>query len=198
MKIQSVIFLVLLLCVGVVEADSIWAKRDKNAKVAFTDDVARTVGDLLTIRISENSTVDNKAKRDLQKNVSKSIEFNGELGNYVDIGDFGTEASSGNSLNGKADYKDERKFVDSISVVVVDVLPNGNLVVKGTRERDIGGDIQSIEASGVVRVSDISYGNIVESARVTDFYISSKNKGVAEPYTRPGWFGKFLDAIWPF
>ena len=188
----------MLFCVGIADADSIWAKRDKNAKIPFTDDVARKIGDVLTITISENSKVDNKAKRDLQKSVSKSLVFNGELGNYVDIGDFGTEASTDNSLNGKADYKDERKFIDSISVVVVDVMPNGNLVVKGTRNRDINGDIQIIEVSGVVRVSDIAYDNTVESKRVTDFYISSKNSGISAPYTKPGWFGKILDVIWPF
>ena len=193
-----VMVLLILLFVGVADADSIWAKRDTNAKAAYTDDVARKIGDVLTITISESSKVDNKAKRDLQKSVSKSLAFDGNIGNFADIGEFGTEASADNSLNGKADYKDERKFVDSISVVVVDIMPNGNLVVKGTRQRDIGGDIQLIEVSGIVRVSDISYDNIVKSERVTDFYISSKNKGVADPYTRPGWLGRIFDIIWPF
>ncbi|MCK5000865.1 MAG: flagellar basal body L-ring protein FlgH [Anaerohalosphaera sp.] len=193
-----VMVLLILLFVGVADADSIWAKRDTNAKAAYTDDVARKIGDVLTITISESSKVDNKAKRDLQKSVSKSLVFDGNIGNFADIGEFGTEASADNSLNGKADYKDERKFVDSISVVVVDIMPNGNLVVKGTRQRDIGGDIQLIEVSGIVRVSDISYDNIVKSERVTDFYISSKNKGVADPYTRPGWLGRIFDIIWPF
>ena len=193
-----IILLIVVSGANTVCADSIWAKRDTNAKDAFTDDVARKIGDILTIKISEASKVDNKAKRDLQKKVSKSVSFNGKIGDYIDLGEFGTDASADNTLNGKADFKDERSFVDSISVVVIDIMPNGNLVVKGIRERNIGGDIQIIETSGIVRVSDISYDNTVESERVNDFYIVSKSKGVADPYTRPGWLGRLLDIIWPF
>ena len=80
----------------------------------------------------------------------------------------------------------------------MDVLPNNNLVVTGTRNRNIAGDVQTIEVSGVVRPSDIAFDNTVESKRVADFRIETRNSGVAEPYTRPGWFGRILDIIWPF
>jgi len=167
-------------------------------KDLYADDVARQIGDTLTIIITEASKVDNKAKRDLKKETDKSIVFNGEIGKYVDIGDFGLTAESTNELKSKADYKDERSFVDRVSVVVVDVLPNRNLVVIGTRSRDIAGDKQTIEMSGIVRPSDIAFDNTVRSAQVADFRIVSKNSGYAEPYTRPGWFGRILDIIWPF
>lgn len=179
-------------------ANSIWSKRGKNMKDLYADDVARQIGDTLTIIITEASKVDNKAKRDLKKETDKSIVFNGEIGKYVDIGDFGLIAESTNELKSKADYKDERSFVDRVSVVVLDVLPNRNLVVLGTRSRDIAGDKQTIEISGIVRPSDIAFDNTVRSAQVADFRIVSKNSGYAEPYTRPGWFGRMLDIIWPF
>ncbi|MHC4147652.1 MAG: flagellar basal body L-ring protein FlgH [Planctomycetota bacterium] len=172
-------------------AGSIWAKRDKNMKALYADDV-------LTIKISENSKVDNKAKRDLQKETDRSTVFNGELGKFADLGDFGMSAQSDNELKSKADYKDERKFIDSVTVVVVDILPNRNLVVMGSRNRDIAGDIQTIEVSGIVRPSDVAFDNTVKSEQVADFRIVSKNSGVSEPYTRPGWFGRILDIIWPF
>ena len=187
-----------LLSTACSQADSIWAKRDKNMKAIYADDVARQIGDVLTITITENSTVDNKAKRDLKKETDRSTEFNGELGNFVDLGDFGMAAESDNELKSKADYKDERKFNDSITVVVVDILPNSNLVVLGTRNRDISGDIQTIEVSGIVRPSDISFDNKVKSEQVADFRIISRNSGVSAPYTKPGWFGSILDIIWPF
>jgi len=187
-----------LLSTACSQADSIWAKRDKNMKAIYADDVARQIGDVLTITITENSTVDNKAKRDLKKETDRSTEFNGELGNFVDLGDFGMAAESDNELKSKADYKDERKFNDSITVVVVDILPNSNLVVLGTRNRDISGDIQTIEVSGIVRPSDISFDNKVKSEQVADFRIVSRNSGVSAPYTKPGWFGSILDIIWPF
>lgn len=180
------------------QAGSIWAKRDKNMKAIYADDVARQIGDVLTIKISEDSKVDNKAKRDMQKETDRSSSFNGKLGNLADLGDFGMAAESNNDLKSKADYKDERKYEDSITVVVVDILPNRNLIVMGTRNRDIGGDTQTIEVSGIVRPSDIAFDNTVKSEQVGDFHIVSKNGGVSAPFTKPGWLGRIFDIIWPF
>ena len=104
--------------------------------------------------------MDNKAKRDLQKETARSSDFNGELDiDHIlpSIPGFTMEAESSNALKSKADFKDERSFVDRVTVVVLDVLPNGNLVVTGTRDRNIAGDIQTIEVSGIVRPSDIAY-----------------------------------------
>jgi len=187
------------------QADSIWAKRDKVMGDLYADDVARNIGDVLTIVISESSKVDNKAKRDLKKEVDKSTTFNGELGittpnnNLLPrIPGFTMAAESTNELKSKADFKDERKFIDRVTVVVVDILPNRNLVVIGTRRRDIAGDIQNIEVSGIVRPSDIAFDNTVKSEQVADFRIVTKNTGIAAPYTRPGWLGRIFDIIWPF
>ena len=180
------------------QAGSIWAKRDKNMRAVYADDVARQIGDVLTITITENSKVDNKAKRDMKKETDRSTIFNGDLGNFADLGEFGMSAESDNELKSKADYKDERKFVDNITVVVVDILPNRNLVVLGTRNRDISGDTQTIEVSGIVRPSDISFDNKVKSEQVADFRIVSKNGGVSAPYTKPGWLEGILNVVWPF
>ena len=193
----SVVVLIVIASANV-QADSIWAKRDTNKAWTYTDDIARKIGDVLTILITENSTIDNKAKRDLKKNTDKTITFDGKLGNFADLGEFGTNATSGNELKSKADYKDERKFVDRMTVVVVDIMPNSNLVVMGKRQRDISGDIQAIEISGIVRPSDIKFDNTVKSEQVADFCIMSKNTGVAAPYTKPGFLGGILDIIWPF
>lgn len=197
----------LILCPAVcVQAGSIWAKRDKNMREPYADDVARQIGDILTIKISEDSKIDNKAKRDLKKETDKSTSFNGELGvttpnhNLLPrMPGFTMDADSTNELKSKADYKDQRSFVDRVTVVVMDVLPpNGNLVVMGTRRRDIGGDIQTIEVSGIVRPSDIAFDNSVKSEQVANFRIVSRNGGVSAPYTRPGWLGRIFDIIWPF
>jgi flagellar L-ring protein precursor FlgH len=180
------------------QGGSIWAKRDKNNRKLYADDTARSIGDVLTIKITEDSKVDNKAKRDLQKDTTKSNTFDGKVGGFADLGEFGLSAKSSNNLKSKADYKDERSFEDSVTVTVVDIQPNGNLVVMGTRSRNIGGDVQTIEVSGIVRPSDIAFDNTIKSQQVADFRIISKNGGVSEPYTRPGWLGKIFDVIWPF
>jgi flagellar L-ring protein precursor FlgH len=175
-----------------------WAKKDKNSRKPYVDDTAKNIGDILTIKITEDSKVDNKVKRDMQKDTDRSTTFNGELGGFTDLGEFGMSAESTNNLKSKADFKDERSFADSITVTVIDVQPNGNLVVLGTRNRNIGGDIQIIEVSGIVRPSDIAFDNSVKSQQVADFRIISKNGGYSEPYTRPGWLGGLLDLLWPF
>ena len=186
-------------------AGSIWAKRDKNMRDIYADDVARNIGDVLTIQITEASKVDNKAKRDLKKETDRSNTFNGELGvttpnhNLLPrMPGFTMEAESTNELKSKADYKDERSFVDRITVVVMDILPNRNLVVTGTRNRNIAGDIQIIEVSGIVRPSDIAFDNTVKSEQVANFHIVTRHAGVAAPYTRPGWLGAIFDIVWPF
>ena len=191
------------------QAGSIWAKRGKNMRDLYADDVARQIGDVLTISISEASKVDNKAKRDLKKETDRSTTFGGgphfpSKGTFDRflpeqlLPSFNMTAESDNELKSKADYKDERSFIDRITVVVVDVLPNRNLVVMGNRNRNIAGDIQIIEVSGIVRPSDIAFDNTVMSEQVADFRLVTKNSGIAAPYNKPGWFGRILDIIWPF
>jgi len=192
--------LVLFAC-DCVQAGSIWAKRGKGMKKLYVDDVARGIGDTLTIKIIEESKVDNKGKRDLKKETARSTEFDGKLGidNIVEsIPGFTMNADSSNELKSKADFKDERSFEDRISAIVMDVLPNGNLVVAGTRDRRIAGDVQMIEVSGIVRPSDIAFDNTVRSEQVANFRILTKNKGVSAPYTRPGWVGRIFDVLWPW
>lgn len=203
MKKRTVFILMFfLLCLGnCTQASSIWAKRDKNMRDVYSDDVARKIGDILTIKITEDSKIDNKSKRDLKKDTSRSTSFDGKLHiNHIlpKIPGFTMEAKSSNELKGKADYKDERSFVDSVTVVVVDILPNSNLVIMGTRQRDIAGDKQFIEVSGIVRPSDIAFDNTIKSEQVANFSIVTKNAGVAEPYNRQGWLGRIFDIIWPF
>ncbi|HPC94897.1 MAG TPA: flagellar basal body L-ring protein FlgH [Sedimentisphaerales bacterium] len=201
---RMTIWLAMALVLGAaatLSAGSIWAKRDTNTRTVYADDVARNIGDVLTIKIIEDSKVDNKAKRDLQKETDRSSEFNGELNiDHVlpSIPGFTMNATTANELKSKADYKDERSFEDRVSVVVVDILPNGNLVVIGTRDRNIAGDIQTIEVSGIVRPSDIAFDNTIKSEQVANFRIVSQNSGVAAPYTKPGWLGRIFDVLWPW
>lgn len=182
---------------------SIWAKRDKKMKDTYADNVARNIGDVLTIKINEDSTVDNKATRTLEKKTKRNAQFNGKVGLDHFIANVPSLTLGGgdeytNNLDGKADYKDERTFTDYITVVVVDVMPNGNLVVMGTRDREIAGDTQTIEVSGIVRTEDIAFDNTIDSLRVANFQLVTKHGGVSAPYTRPNWLGRFFDKIWPF
>lgn len=202
--ILSFILTLFVFCdVDGLQADSIWAKRDQNKKDLYADDKARHIGDVLTITISEESTIDKKATTTLSKETTRDQNFNGQVGIEHIIPElpgfnFGAGSTYSNTLDGKADYKDEREFTDSISVIVIDIMPNGNLVISGTRDRNIADDIMTIEVSGIVRPSDIAFDNTIKSEQVANFSIITRNKGVGAQYSRPNWLGRILDVIWPF
>jgi flagellar L-ring protein precursor FlgH len=186
----------------VCHAASIWAKRAQTSKALYADDKANQIGDLLTIIINEDHKVDNKVKRDLSRASNMQLGI-GEKDISVEhvlptVPEVNIDLQSSKSLQGKSDYKDERSIEDAITVVVVDIHPNGNLVVIGTRSRDINADKQIIQVSGIVRPSDIAFSNTIRSERVANFQLVAISEGVSESYNNPGWLGKIFDKIWPF
>lgn len=184
------------------QAGSIWAKRGQSSKPLYADDKANQIGDILTIVISEAHKVDNKVKRDLNRSSDRSFEISDDdisIGHLIpSVSKLKVDVESQKSLSGKSDYKDERKIDDRITVVVEDIHPNGNLVVIGTRTREINGDTQIIQVSGIVRPRDIKFDNTIRSEQVANFQMVSLSEGVTKDFTKPGWLGQFLDKIWPF
>jgi flagellar L-ring protein precursor FlgH len=182
---------------------SIYAKRDETiSRPLYSDAKATQVGDILTIVIVEQSKIDNEVERDLKKETNHELGFNGDdftIEHLVpSLPDLGVKASSKKSTKGQSDYKDERTFEDSMTVVVEDVLPNGNLLVMGTRERDVAGDKQTIQLSGIVRPRDITFNNTVSSSQVANFKLVNLTEGVTEDYNNPGWLASIFDTLWPF
>lgn len=206
-KRSSTILLLLCLCLlfGMCidcEGGSIWAKRSKNSKAIYSDDKANQIGDVLTIVINEDHKIDNKIKRQLEKTTSRELALTGDALKVEhiipEVPSIGVNTSSSKALDGKADYKDERTIEDKITVVVEDIHPNGNLVVIGTRSRDVSGDKQIMQVSGIVRPSDISFDNTIRSDQVANFNLVFISDGVSGNYNNPGWLGKILDVLWPF
>jgi flagellar L-ring protein precursor FlgH len=188
-----------------VQAGSIWAKRDRTNMNVYSDVTARQIGDVLTIIIAEEHKVDNKVDRTLEKTTDRAVNFDGELNiktpnhNILPrIPSVDMSATSSNNLEGKADYMDERTIDDRMTVVVEDVQSNGNLVVIGTRQREEADDTQIITVSGIVRPTDIAYDNTVRSEQVANFHIISKTKGYSDTYNKTGWLGSVMDFFWPF
>ena len=191
---------------SVCHAGSIWQKKSKTNTSVYSDDKANRIGDILTVIIDEDSKIDNKVKRDLEKKTGHDIAFDDNLihidGGVIDpflpsVPSIKIKATSSKSLNGKSDYKDERTFEDRMTVVVEDVHPNGNLVIIGTRERNISGDKRTIQLSGIVRPRDILFDNTVRSEQIAQFRLVTIDKGMTKDYTTPGWLARIFDAIWP-
>lgn len=183
-------------------AGSIYAKRDKNSRPLYADSKAYRIGDVVTIIIAEDHKVKNKVERDLERESSRSLDFSGD--NFVvehfipSIPSVKLETGSKKTLEGKADYKDERTIEDRITAVVQDVHPNGNLVVLGSKTREVSGDSQTIQVSGIIRPADIAFDNTVKSEQIANFNLFAISEGVSENYNNPGWLGKILDKLWPF
>lgn len=204
MKKKTLIILSILVAVSsLASAGSIYAKKSTNMKNQYSDDVARKIGDILTITIYEESDASSTAERDMSKVTNRDQQFDGKVSieNVVSSlpeVNFGAGSSYTNTFASNTDNSNQRTFKDNVTVVVVDIMPNGNLVVSGTCTRNISDDIQEVQVSGIVRPSDIDYSNTVDSKRIGNFNIVTKYKGVEAPYNKPGWLGRILDAIWPF
>jgi flagellar L-ring protein precursor FlgH len=190
-------------------AGSLWEKGNRRTRNLFADDTAREVGDLLTILINERSIIDNKTDRNAEKKTGRTAAMNGTLdlanltgssvGEHIfDFPRLNFASSSDSKFEGKNDLGSDRLVTDQITVTIVDVLPNGNLVFLGTRTRETLGDRQIIELSGIVRPTDVSFNNTVSSERVADFQFVYKTRGHESTYVNPGWLTRLGNWLNPF
>jgi flagellar L-ring protein precursor FlgH len=193
---------------------SLWAKAERRTtgRSLYADDKAAILGDVLTIKIAEGSTIETKKKR----NTEKKSSLDGKGSGQFEFGDIATqlerfgfgkpftmptwnyEGKANDKLEGKADWTSSAKYIDQITVVVEDVMPNGNLLVLGKRTREVTGNRQVIQASGIVRPSDISAGNVIDSTRVANFHVVYHNQGFEMNSTRPGWMHRVWNLLNPF
>ena len=170
---------------------------------AAANKTAARVGDLVTVVISENQDVRNEEKTDLQK----SSDLRYRLLNFdIDPETFNTlpqiAADREDNFLGNARYEKKGKFNARLTAIVMDTLPNGNLVLQGRRELRLDGEVKVIEFSGIVRRYDISAANTVESELVADANIKYSGRGpLTQTTSRWGlgsWVHAFLDWLWPF
>jgi flagellar L-ring protein precursor FlgH len=206
------VVLIVLAGVAVARGGSIYLKAERSHRSPdlYEDDKASGVGDVLTIRIDEESKIDTKRKRDSEATTTDEGKIGGsfDLGDllpsgWIDKGgvtlptaDYNGEVKTG--VGGKADVSDEQSYEDNITVVVEDVMPNGNLLVLGKRTRQVGNNKQIVQASGIVRPSDIDGTNIVRSDRVANFHIVYINRGPNNNFMRSGWMYRIWQLLRPF
>ena len=164
---------------------------------------ARRPGDLVTIVISENQDVRNEESSDLstQKGLDYQLtafDLKPNMFSTLPSVQSGTE----DTFRGSANYEKTGTFSARMTAVVVDKLPNGNLVVNGRREIRVDNEVKVIEFSGVVRRFDIDTDNTVQSELVADARITYTGTGPMTRATNRHGLGGFLhDALawlWPF
>ena len=165
-------------------AQSLWLDSESgaSARSVFADRKAQAVGDILTVVISEKTTTTQSKKRSNGKSGSTSLNAG------VGIFDFLTAASASGKDSWKADgsAKDSSNFSGNITVTVVEVQPNGNMVVEGTQSIWQNKDEHKITLHGIVRRDDVSYDNTVPSTKVADATVRFDGKGPLNAKQRQG------------
>ena len=184
---------------------SLWRENNSLADM-FANAKARRIGDIVTVRIDESSSATNKAttktKRDSSITAGLTNFFNMEQGYPADRPFFNPFSSVEGGI--QSDFEGTGSTIRSgalsayMTARIVDILPNGNMVIEGNREVRVNHENQIITLTGIVRPRDISANNVVLSTYIADARITYSGSGVVDDRQKPGWLTRIMDKIWPF
>ncbi|MGO1234132.1 MAG: flagellar basal body L-ring protein FlgH [Marinobacter sp.] len=160
----------------------------------YGDTKALNVGDVLTVRLQESTSA--------SKNAETSITKDQELGlaepNIFGYNNIGLSASANleRDFEGSAEADQSNSLAGSISVTVVEVLPNGVLRVRGEKWLSLTNGEEYIRMTGLVRPQDIQPDNTVASNRVADARFAYGGTGDFDQANQMGWLARFFNSEW--
>jgi flagellar L-ring protein FlgH len=177
----------------------------------FLDHKARRRNDIVTVKIVEASKASDKASTKTSKKSSISAGVSNLFGFETpeSVGkmapDFRTPSPStlitgsmDNSYDGAGSTSREGTLLATITCVVTKVLPNGNLVIQGSRDITINSEKQIIGVQGIIRPKDISPDNTVLSTAIAQAEIKYVGSGALSEKQREGWGSRVINWVWPF
>ncbi len=166
------------------------------------------VGDIITIKIEEKQTGSKSADTNAQRESTLTNSINGGAVGAIGIPgvrlgaelqrSLGVDASSKNKFTGKGATNRADTLTGTLSAMVTEVLPNGDLRVEGRREVAVNSEKQIMTLSGIVRRVDVDTRNTVISSAIAEAKIEYSGLGVVDDVQRPGWLVRILDWIYPF
>ncbi|MBS0480421.1 MAG: flagellar basal body L-ring protein FlgH [Proteobacteria bacterium] len=158
---------------------------------------ARRVGDPLTIVLVENMSASksSSSKLDSGGGFGLTPPSTGPLSLFKPSD---ASMSGTRNFNGKGTADQSNSLSGEVSVTVVEVYPNGTMLVQGQKRVTLNRGDEFVQIKGVVRVSDISADNRVLSTRVADAKIAYTGKGDVARAGRQGWLSRFFQVISPF
>ncbi|MPN24167.1 Flagellar L-ring protein [bioreactor metagenome] len=160
------------------DAASLWSD---NANL-YADHKARGVGDILTILINESSSASRAGKANNSKSASAGASAGTGIFRWIAGADFESE----DSFNAQGSISNTNKVNAKMTARVIEVQPNGNLVVTGTQSIKQNGEEQKITVTGVVRPDDVTADNTVLSSYVADAQIRIDGHGPISGKQRQG------------
>ena len=161
---------------------------------------ARSVNDLVTIRVVENIEGAGAADSALDKTskaaagVTQMFGAEKALPSAVDPTNL-VGASSGTQFKGSGATSRSGTLSATITARVMEVLPNGDLVLEGARESEINGDRQMVVLTGVARPRDVSDQNVVLSPKIGQLRIRYFGRGLMKDNLKPGWLVRVLNKV---
>ncbi len=172
----------------------------------FQDLKGRTVGDIVTVVIVENASASKEATTETDRTSSMSAGINKLFGLENDIGNINSfidptslvDATTTNEFSGTGKTERKENLVATLTTQVIEVLPNGNLRIEGNKTVTVNSETQIVKLSGIVRPSDISPRNLVDSKNILNARIAYVGEGVISDKQQQGWLVRGLDQIWPF
>jgi flagellar L-ring protein precursor FlgH len=166
----------------------------------YRDPKARFVNDMVTIVVSETTQAVASADAKSTRDTANSAGFDHLFGIEKKISEIPTLVSgkSSSSFTGTGETSRATTLQTTLSARVVDVLPNGYLLVEGFREIRVNNENQSLYLTGVIRPDDIALNNTIPSAAVAQMSVRVQGRGVVSQPTKPGWLYKILTGILPF
>jgi flagellar L-ring protein precursor FlgH len=163
----------------------------------FADLKAHRVGDVLTIRLTETTSASKSAVTKTSKTTSVNNTGPTLFGkSYTTNGNpIGTVALAGaDAFDGEGQSTQGNSLAGSLTVTVMEVQQNGNLVVQGDKTLKLNQGDEFVHVSGTVRREDIASDNSITSDRVADAHISYSGKGVIDSSNRMGWLARFFNS----
>jgi flagellar L-ring protein precursor FlgH len=163
----------------------------------YGDRRARDVGDLLTITLVESTTASTTANTTISKDSSIGIGSPTLFGAPVTLGGkdiLSATASGERDFAGKGNSAQSNKLQGSVTVTVIQRLPNGNLVVQGQKNLRLNQGDELVQIQGIVRAADIAPDNTISSSKVADARIAYGGRGAVAQSNAMGWLGRFFNS----
>jgi flagellar L-ring protein FlgH len=164
---------------------SLWVSSSSYAELS-SDYKARHKGDLLIIHLADNFTAGTSGENNQTRAFNTSSAITGLLGTLATKNRLQNlfNANSKNGLDGKGQSTMSSNVTLNIASQVVEILPNGVLVVQASRDLAVGNDRQTVILRGLVRPGDIAFDNSISSNAISNLQVEIKGKGAVAEITR--------------
>lgn len=177
---------------------------ESGRSLLFVDRKARQINDVVTVNIVESASASGEATTATDRASSVSGSLDALFGFEKTLQKNGinpaaaVQTSLSSGFDGSGSTARKNSLQATITAVVREVFPNGNLYIEGTKEVVINNERQYIILSGVIRPEDIQTGNSISSDLIADARIVYAGTGALADKQHPGLLGRVLDVVWPF